>query len=64
MALGNLLRRNKDKKPKKNTQFEEIEEYRDLLDEPDEFVHGFNSKTIVGALFVSIVMVPGIFISI
>ena len=59
MLLGNLLRRNKDKPEKKNTQFEEIEEYRDLLDEPDEFVDGFNSKTIVGALFVSIVMVPG-----
>ena len=59
MLLGNLLRRNKDKPEKKNTQFEEIEEYRDLLDEPDEFVDGFNAKTIVGALFVSIVMVPG-----
>ena len=59
MALGNLLRRNKDKPPKKNTQFEEIEEYRDLLQTPDEFADGFNAKTIVGALFVSIVMVPG-----
>ncbi len=59
MALGNLLRRNKDKEPKKNTQFEEIEEYRDLLETPDEFAEGFNAKTIVGALFVSIVMVPG-----
>ena len=58
MALSNLLRRNKDTE-KKNTQFEEIEEYRDLLDDPDEFVDGFNMKTIVGALFVSIVMVPG-----
>lgn len=58
MALSNLLRRNKDPE-KKNTQFEEIEEYRDLLDDPDEFVDGFNMKTIVGALFVSIVMVPG-----
>ena len=59
MTLGNLLRRNKDKPKRKNTQFEEIEEYRDLLETPDEFVDGFNTKTIVGALFVSIVMVPG-----
>ena len=59
MALGNLLRRNKDKPKRKNTQFEEIEEYRDLLQTPDEFADGFNAKTIVGALFVSIVMVPG-----
>ena len=59
MILGNLLRRNKDKPKRKNTQFEEIEEYRDLLETPDEFVDGFNTKTIVGALFVSIVMVPG-----
>jgi hypothetical protein len=58
MALRNLLRRIKDRK-KSNLQFEEIEEYRDLLETPDEFVDGFNVKTIVGALFVSIVMVPG-----
>jgi len=53
MALANFFRRGK------TSQFQEIEEYRDLLETPDRFEDGFNLKTIVGALFVSIVMVPG-----
>ncbi|MDA0748785.1 MAG: peptide transporter, partial [bacterium] len=53
MGLSNLFRKGK------NTQFEEIEEYRDLLEVPKHFEEGFNSKTILGALFVSIIMVPG-----
>ena len=51
MALANLFRRGK------TSQFQEIEEYRDLLETPTQFEDGFNLKTIVGALFVSIVMV-------
>ena len=47
------------KKNKAETQFQEINEYRDLLETPKEFEDGFNLKTIVGALFVSIIMVPG-----
>ncbi len=54
MSLLDRIRKNK-----KDTQFQEIEEYRDLLETPKEFEDGFNLKTIVGALFVSIVMVPG-----
>lgn len=54
MSLLDRIRKNK-----KDTQFQEIEEYRDLLETPKEFEEGFNLKTIVGALFVSIVMVPG-----
>ncbi|MCH2665332.1 OPT/YSL family transporter [bacterium] len=53
MALANLFKRDKSK------QFEEIEEYRDLLEAPETFEDGFNTKTIIGALFVSILMVPG-----
>jgi len=53
MALANLFRRGK------TNQFQEIEEYRDLLEVPDTYEEGFNIKTIVGALFVSIIMVPG-----
>ena len=53
MALANLFRRGK------TAQFQEIEEYRDLIETPTQFEDGFNLKTIVGALFVSIVMVPG-----
>ena len=53
MQLANLFRKGK------TNQFEEIEEYRDLLEAPDTFEEGFNSKTILGALFVSVIMVPG-----
>ena len=53
MALADLFKRDKSK------QFQEIEEYRDLLEAPKEFEDGFNTKTVIGALFVSIVMVPG-----
>ncbi|MEE2753094.1 MAG: hypothetical protein VX910_03850, partial [Candidatus Latescibacterota bacterium] len=53
MTLRDLYKRNK------STQFQEIEEYRDLLETPETFEEGFNTKTVVGALFVSIVMVPG-----
>ena len=53
MALANLFRRGK------TNQFQEIEEYRDLLETPDSYEEGFNIRTIVGALFVSIIMVPG-----
>ncbi len=53
MGLANLFKRDKSK------QFQEIEEYRDLLETPDTFEDGFNTKTVVGALFVSIIMVPG-----
>jgi len=54
MSLLDRIRKNK-----RDTQFQEIEEYRDLLETPTSFEDGFNVKTIVGALFVSIVMVPG-----
>ncbi|MBT4136300.1 MAG: peptide transporter, partial [Candidatus Latescibacteria bacterium] len=54
MSLLDRIRKNK-----KETQYQEIEEYRDLLETPKEFEDGFNLKTIVGALFVSIIMVPG-----
>lgn len=53
MALANLFRKGK------TSQFQEIEEYRDLLETPEHFEEGFNKKTIVGALFVSVIMVPG-----
>ncbi|OGG54705.1 MAG: hypothetical protein A3F84_27635 [Candidatus Handelsmanbacteria bacterium RIFCSPLOWO2_12_FULL_64_10] len=44
---------------KKNTQFEEIEEYRALLEPPKVYEEAFNLKTIIGAIFVSVIMVPG-----
>ncbi len=44
---------------KKDSQFEEIEEYRALLEPPKVYEEAFNLKTIIGAIFVSVIMVPG-----
>lgn len=48
-----MLKRSKD------AQFEEINEYRSLLTPPGTYEEGFTVRTIVGALFIAIVMVPG-----
>jgi len=48
-----MLKRSKD------TQFDEINEYRSLLTPPGTYEEGFTTRTIIGALFISIVMVPG-----
>jgi len=37
----------------------ELKEYRDLLKAPDHFEEGFNWKTIVGAIFIGFLMMPG-----
>ena len=37
----------------------ELNEYRDLLKPPDQFVDGFNWKTIAGAIFIGFLMMPG-----
>jgi len=37
----------------------ELQEYRDLLKAPDHFEQGFNWKTIVGAIFIGFLMMPG-----
>ncbi len=37
----------------------EIELYRNLMDQPDEFVDGFGTKAVLGSLFVGFVMMPG-----
>lgn len=44
---------------KESTQYQEIEEYRDLMEAPDQFEEGFTTKTILGVLFVALVMIPG-----
>ena len=40
-------------------QDKEIQQYRDLMEVPDKFEGGFGFKTIVGALFLGFLMVPG-----
>ncbi len=40
-------------------EVEELAEYRDLMTVPDRYEEGFGWKTILGALFIGLVMVPG-----
>jgi len=44
---------------KKRNPNQEIEEYRDLMQVPDEFEDGFTIKAVLGVLFVALIMVPG-----
>jgi len=37
----------------------ELKEYRDLLPTPDHFEEGFDWKTIIGAIFIGFLMMPG-----
>ncbi len=37
----------------------ELQEYRDLLKTPSHFEEGFNWKTVVGAIFIGFLMMPG-----
>jgi hypothetical protein len=37
----------------------ELQEYRDLLTTPDHFEEGFDWKTVVGAVFIGFLMMPG-----
>ena len=37
----------------------ELKEYRDLLETPDHFEEGFDWKTVVGAIFIGFLMMPG-----
>ncbi|MEE3234526.1 MAG: hypothetical protein VX294_10195 [Candidatus Latescibacterota bacterium] len=47
----------KNKKRKK--QWEEVEEYRSLLEVPEKFEEGFTLRTVLGVLFISLIMTPG-----
>ena len=37
----------------------EIQEYRNLMQPPDTFEDGFNWKTVLGAVFLGFIMMPG-----
>jgi hypothetical protein len=37
----------------------ELQEYRDLLETPSEFEEGFDWKTVIGAIFIGFLMMPG-----
>ena len=40
-------------------QWQEVEEYRNLLEAPNRFETGFTLRTVVGVLFISLIMTPG-----
>jgi len=54
MKLLDKIRRNRE-----DLQWREVEEYRDLLQTPDHFEEGFTMKTVIGVLFISLIMTPG-----
>lgn len=54
MTIFNNLFRRRVKGPDK-----ELEEFRQLLEVPDTFEDGFNLTSLIGTLFVALVMVPG-----
>ena len=44
---------------KNERQWAELEEYRALLEAPDRFEEGFTIRTVIGVLFISLIMTPG-----
>ena len=42
-----------------NRQDKELERYRKLMEPPEIFADGFNWKTVVGAIFLGMIMIPG-----
>ena len=44
---------------KNERQWAELEEYRSLLEAPDRFEEGFTIRTVIGVLFISLIMTPG-----
>jgi len=47
------------KNAKRDRQWAEINEYRDLLQAPTQYEEGFTRNTIVGVLFIALIMTPG-----
>ena len=43
----------------RSKQYEEVEEFRSLLEPPDQFAEGFTLRTIIGVIFISLIMTPG-----
>ena len=46
----------KRREAKKKRQWEEVEEYRALLEAPDKFDEGFTLRTVIGVLFISLII--------
>lgn len=48
-----------NRESKNERQWAEVEEYRSLLEPPDRFEEGFTIRTVIGVLFISLIMTPG-----
>ena len=60
MADEQILRTSENKKQaKQDRQWEEIHEYRNLLQPPDRYEEGFTRNTVIGVLFIALIMTPG-----
>ena len=44
---------------RRKRQWEEVEEYRSLLEAPNKFDEGFTIRTVIGVFFISLIMTPG-----
>lgn len=53
------MARESSRQARKDRQYEEINEYRDLLQAPEKFDHGYTKKTLIGVLFIAFIMTPG-----
>ncbi|MFC1525374.1 hypothetical protein ACFL6X_01030 [Candidatus Latescibacterota bacterium] len=52
-------RTEKGKRRLRDSQWQEVEEYRSLLEPPDRFDSGFTFRTVIGVIFISLIMTPG-----
>jgi hypothetical protein len=53
------MARESSRQARKDRQYEEINEYRDLLQPPERFEEGYTRKTLIGVLFIAFIMTPG-----
>ena len=53
------MARESKRQARKDRQYEELNEYRDLLQPPETFESGFTRKTIIGVFFIAFIMTPG-----
>ena len=52
-------RKKRRREARRQRQWGEVDEYRDLLQAPDRFEEGFTIRTVIGVIFISLIMTPG-----
>ena len=56
---GEPVDKEQRRRDKFKRQYEEVEEFRSLLEAPNQFENGFTIRTVIGVLFISLIMTPG-----